>query len=108
MRAGRLDRLITIERYAGETLDALRNPVPSWTLIAADVPAEIVQGSAQEFIRAGAVEETAYVFRIRFLAGIALSDRVTHEGALYDIKELKELGRRAGLELRCLKIAGGN
>lgn len=101
MRAGKLDRTITIERV-GTTVDDYGTPGEGWTEIAT-VRAQRVQSSTEEFIRSfGASEETAVVFRIRHLDGLAPADRVTEQGQVFNIKEIKELGRRDGLELRCI------
>lgn len=108
MRAGQLDRLIRIDHYSTDAVDDFGTPTPAWTLIADGVPAQIVQASTQEFLRGGASEETAIIFRIRWMAGVTLSDRVTYEGQVFNIKETKEIGRRKGLDLRCVRLTGGN
>lgn len=103
MRAGRLDRSVTLQRSTN-SVDAAGTPVFTWTDIAT-VRAEIVQASTEEFIRAqGASDETITIFRIRYLDGITNADRVLYGAALHNIKEVKEIGRRKGLELRCLKV----
>jgi SPP1 family predicted phage head-tail adaptor len=104
MRAGKLDRTITIERRA-ETLDAYGVPSESWTTLAT-VRAELVQSSTREFLAAyGTEAEPATVFRIRYVAGLTTADRVTYAGEALNIVELKETGRRRGLEIRCGKGA---
>ncbi|MDW9626495.1 phage head closure protein [Sinorhizobium meliloti] len=105
MRAGRLDRSITIQRSTYE-IDPAGSPVYTWTDIAT-VRAEIVQASTEEFIRSyGASDETLVIFRIRFLDGVTNADRVTFEGEHHNIKEVKEIRRRRGLELRTVRVAG--
>ncbi len=103
MRAGRLDRTITLQRFTSAP-DDFGTPVETWSDVAT-LRAEIVQGSTAEFMRGGAVDETVIVFRTRFLAGITNTDRVTFDGAVFDVKETKEIGRRRGLELRCVARA---
>ena len=104
MRAGRLDRTITIERVTNG-VDDYGTPQEGWTTLAT-VRAELLQTSVEEFIRAyGATADTIAIFRIRFIDGLTLADRVTYDGRPYDVKEAKELGRRMGLELRCV-VAG--
>lgn len=103
MRAGKLDKTVVIERR-GETVDEFGTVSDGWTLIAS-VRAQIVQASTEEFLRsAGTSAETAIVFRIRHRADLMTSDRVTHAGRAFDVKEIKELGRREGLDLRCVAI----
>jgi SPP1 family predicted phage head-tail adaptor len=102
MRAGKLDRPITIER-ATTAIDDAGTPQTTWATVAT-LRAQIITQSAQEFIRAegGGTSENAIVFRTRYVEGVQLDDRVTYEGASFDVKETKEIGRRRGLEIRCI------
>ncbi|MGP2493509.1 phage head closure protein [Mesorhizobium sp. PUT5] len=100
MRAGKLDRTITIQSFTS-TVDDYGTPVKAWTDVAT-VRAEVVQASTEEFIRGwGASDETVIIFRIRWLDGLSNADRCCHHGNTFNIKEIKEIGRRKGLELRC-------
>ncbi|WP_332712617.1 phage head closure protein [Pelagibacterium mangrovi] len=100
MRAGKLTHTITIQRFTS-TVDEYGTVVEDWTTLAT-VKTEIIQASTTEFLRSfGTSEEPAIIFRIRHKRGITLADRVMHGGNVLDIKEIRELGRRAGLELRC-------
>ena len=99
IRAGKLDRTITIERQT-TTLDANRAPVSTWTPIAT-VRAELVETATEEIIMAhGADAPTATVFRLRYIEGVTVADRVIFEGVVHDLKGATEIGRRRGLELR--------
>lgn len=101
MRAGKLDKSITIERFA-TTVDDFGTETEAWTPVAT-VRAQLIQASTEEAIRAfGTNSESVSVFRIRHHDGIVLADRVVYAGQAYDLKEVKELGRREGLELRCV------
>jgi SPP1 family predicted phage head-tail adaptor len=103
MRAGKLDRTIAIERQT-ETVNAAGSVASTWTNIAT-VRAELIQASAREFLEAhGETESTTIVFLVRYVAGITTDDRVTYAGATFDLVEIKEIGRRRGLELRCERI----
>lgn len=101
MRAGKLDRFITIERST-ETKNQHHTPVSAWTTIAA-VRAEIVTQSASEFLTGfGEAEAGTIIFRIRYLPSITIADRVAYAGKVYDLKEVTEIGRRRGIELRAV------
>ena len=101
MRAGKLDRMITIERKA-ETVTASGAVAATWIDIAT-VRAEVVQQTATEFLTGfGESENGTVIFRIRYLPGISTTDRVHFDGTLYDLKEITEIGRRRGLELRAV------
>lgn len=99
MRSGKLDRLITIER-ATETVAPSGAVSSTWTPIAT-VRAEIVNQTATEFLAGhGEAERGTIIFRIRFLADITTDNRITFNGAHYNVREIVEIGRRRGLELR--------
>jgi len=101
MRAGKLDKTITIQRFTS-TVDEYGTPVETWADLAT-VRAQIIQATTEEFIKGwGASTEAATVFRIRHMDGITPADRVTYQGRAYDLKEIKEFGRREGLDLRCV------
>jgi len=98
LNIGKMDRRIAIERVtrvkvAGEV-------VPTWTTLAT-VWAEVVQQTAGEFFTGyGEAETGSVIFRVRYRPGITTKDRVTYDGAAYDLKEITEIGRRDALELR--------
>ncbi|QDM16739.1 head-tail adaptor protein [Tardiphaga sp. vice352] len=99
MRAGDLTETITIERVS-TVLDANRAPVETWVPLAT-VRAGIVTASTEEFIRGrGAASETSIVFRIRFVDDLTLADRVIYYGEAYNLKDMRELGRARGLDIR--------
>lgn len=102
MRAGKLDKLIRIERPNGYTDDGHGGQNPVWAKVA-NIRAEIVQASTEEFIRAyGASDDNVIIFRTYFIDGVTNACRIIYAGAEFDIKETKELGRRKGLEIRCV------
>lgn len=99
IRAGKLDRQITIERQT-ETVAASGAVSQTWAPVAT-VRAELVQRGADEYLAGfGEVQTGSAVFRIRYLAGITTADRVSCDGITYDIDEIAELGRKRALELR--------
>jgi SPP1 family predicted phage head-tail adaptor len=99
MQAGKLDRVITIERSTYVD-DGYGNQTYVWSPIAT-LRAQVIQATTEEFMRAwGVSSEIAIIFRTRYLDGVSLSDRIRYEGEFLNIKEVKELGRRRGLEIR--------
>lgn len=103
MRAGAMDRVIEIQR-ASESVNSLGQVVAVWSAIAT-MRAQKIEASTTEFMRAfGASTETAIIFRTRFLDGVTLADRVSYEGNAFNLVDVKEIGRRKGLELRCTRI----
>lgn len=104
MRAGKLDRIIDIQRHA-MTVDDYGTEMEAWTTVAT-VRAQLIQSSTEEFMRSfGSSEESTVIFRVRYREDFSPPDRVTYRGQSFDIKEIKELGRQDGLDLRCVSVA---
>ncbi|TKA98542.1 head-tail adaptor protein [Cereibacter changlensis] len=105
MRAGKLAHVITVQGLT-TTINDMGTPTQTWTL-KATLRAEKVEQSTKEYIRGyGASDETVAVFRTRFLGDITTADRIRFADQSYGIKEIAPIGRRKGLELRCVAISG--
>lgn len=103
MRAGKLDRSITIQKFTS-TVNDYGSPVESWTDVAT-LRAQVLQSSTEEFLRGyGEAETTAIILRIRWRDGIIPDNRVVYDGRNLNIREIKEIGRRKGLDLRCEEV----
>lgn len=104
MRSGKLDRVIRIDTYSAGIPDVYGTVHPGYVTLAT-MRAQIIQSSTEEFQRAyGASGETAIIFRTHYVDGVSTNDRVIYEGENFNIKEVKEIGRRGGLELRCIAL----
>jgi head-tail adaptor len=99
MRAGRLDRTITIQRL-GETVDAAGTVSRAWVDLAM-LRVEVVSLNLAEAAAAfGDAETGALTLHSRFVVGITTADRVLLDGTPHNLKAIAEIGRRRGLELR--------
>jgi SPP1 family predicted phage head-tail adaptor len=111
MRAGDLDRRIIIQRLTtGESPSG--EPIETWNAVAT-VWAKVEQQSGREFFAtAQEVSERKTVFRIRYMPDLTVLDRVIYPvvdlgsppeeppaASVYSIGEVRELGRREGIEL---------
>ena len=104
MRAGKLDRVITIQVYTRTGTTPGGAPIMAWSDVAT-VRAQLLQASTEEYQRAyGEGGNTAVIFRIRWLDDVTVEHRVVYEGKNLNIRETKEIGRRHGLELRCEEV----
>jgi SPP1 family predicted phage head-tail adaptor len=104
MQAGKLHHIIAIEREIEAVLPS-GSVSKSWTNVAT-IRAEIVQRSAAERLTGyGEAEDGTIVFRIRYRPGLKTRDRVVYDGRAFDIKEITEIGRKRGLELRGVSLA---
>ncbi|NTA48028.1 phage head closure protein [Agrobacterium tumefaciens] len=99
MRAGKLDRSITVQSFTS-TVNDYGTPIETWTDVAT-VRAQIIQSSTEEFLTSGATDETVIIFRTRYFGAVAPKSRIIFEGEEYNVREVKEIGRRKGLDLRC-------
>ncbi|MEO9335958.1 head-tail adaptor protein [Mesorhizobium sp. SB112] len=101
MRAGKLDRVIAIERQT-EIVSATGGVTSAWTKIAT-TRAEVLRRLADEItVGFGEAEIGRVTFRFRWRPGIRTADRIIHDGIAHDIKEIVEIGRRRTLEVRAV------
>jgi SPP1 family predicted phage head-tail adaptor len=103
MRAGQLDRKITIQHYT-TTRSPLGDEVLSWVNLVPPVWAQVLPVSGREFANATLEQkltEKTQRFRIRWLASARKDTklRIVYDGETYDVKHIAEIGRRVGLEL---------
>ena len=70
----------------------------------ATVWAQVIEDGAEELIRdgGGSQAESTAVFRIRYLGGPTTSNRISYCSGFYDIRSIKEIGRREGHEIRAV------
>ena len=100
MRAGRLDRRLTIQ---SRTLarNARGDESASWSNTAT-VWASRRDVSGREFFSSSEIRaDISTVFRIRHRDGVSVLDRVIEDGLTYDIVHIARIGRREGLDLVC-------
>ncbi len=103
MKAGRLTEEIRIERFTSTVNDA-GTPIQTWARLCV-LRAEKVEESTTEYIRNfGASDEAVAIFRARFFDGIGNADRVIWKGEAFNIRQVSPIGRRKGVELRCVRI----
>ena len=110
MRAGNLDRRITLQR-ASVAQNGLGEEIETWADLAT-VWAEKIESRrlAKEQSDAGEARQALRrrTFRIRWSSGLAdlnARDRVIFDGQACDILGVTELGRREGLEIETLQRA---
>lgn len=100
MRAGDIDRRITIERFT-QTQAPDGSPIETWAPLGTVWAKVDQQGGREFFATAQEVSERKVVFRIRWIEGLTVLDRVMCDGAEHDIVEVRRLGRKEGVELHC-------
>lgn len=98
MRAGRLDRRVTIQQRTLER-NAYGEQVETWSTLAT-VWGQRQDLRGREFYAARqVVAEVTTVFRLRYRTDVTVLNRLVCEGVTYDINQVSELGRHDGLEI---------
>jgi SPP1 family predicted phage head-tail adaptor len=96
----RLDRRVTVQRRT-LTQDGAGEAIESWT-DDATVWAEARDPKGRELFQAD--QRAAQIDRVFVLRWRAINQkdyRILYENDVYDIEEIAEIGRQAGLQLRC-------
>lgn len=102
MRAGALDRVIEIQTGT-VTYDEYRNQSTTWSKLVT-LRAQLVNRLVDSRDGQHVTTDSTATFRTYFYPGVTLDHRVMFEGHAYTIKSIKELGRRAGMDLACERI----
>ena len=101
MKAGRLDRRITIEDFTC-TVNDREEPVKSWAAISggSGIPAQVTQSGGRELWEVRKENaDVECVFKIRYLAGLNERQRISYNGRYYGIYRIEEINRREGFNL---------
>lgn len=101
MRAGRMDRRVTLQQRTMAAPNDYSEKIPSYSTLAT-VWAEKRDVSGREFFSSNQPHaESSTRFVIRYRSGLTPIHRLVHDGVTYDIVHVAEIGRRVGLELVC-------
>lgn len=109
MRAGKLDRRITLERFTA-TRDEFNEPVETWGTLATVSASYEPLSDGEKFRASETAAEASARFAIRYsttVADLNPKDRLTFEGDPWEIVRVKEIGRREGLEITATARADG-
>lgn len=103
MRAGKLNRVIYVERKVAD-LDAAGYAVPVWSLVGT-VRAEIINHAIDEAATdLGEAGTAGVTFQTRYFGGLTTADRIRFLGRHYNVTAIAEIGIRAGLEIKAQAI----
>jgi SPP1 family predicted phage head-tail adaptor len=105
MRAGKMDRRVSLQRWTETGRDPLNQPVYAWVEIA-EVWAQ--QRPVRGGERMAAQQQSGdkmMGFHIRYRTDLSVKDRVVFEGVSYEIQDLRELGRRVVTEIDAVGVA---
>lgn len=106
MSAGKLRHRITIQGEGTRTSDGQGGYTQEWTNVAANVPAYLKQSSGRETNAADRLQaESTLDCVIRYRSDVTTAQRVSHGGAVYNIRSVEDVEFRARW-LR-LRLEGG-
>jgi len=98
MRAGRMDRLITLQSYT-ETQATSGAITKNWAPIATVWAEKIPIRGAERFVGSQIVAELEAKYRIRFRSDLTAAKGIIDNEEEFDIQSIIELGRKEGLEI---------
>lgn len=103
MRAGNLDRTIEIESR-GTGVDLYGTPIDVWTTFATMRAQKLENAIDDREGARGDTTDNVITFRMRWLDGLTLENRINYETRPFKIMRIKELGRRVGLDIVCERV----
>lgn len=103
MRAGRLDRRITIQGKSITQSDS-GEEVVTWGVVATVWAEKIENRGDERFAARQIVGHAVRTFRFRWsdtVSEVSTEHRIVFDGRSFDITDVREIGRREGIEVDC-------
>ena len=97
MRAGKLDRRITIRRYT-TTRNDFGEDIRAWSDVATVWAQQRPNRGAERFAAQQIVGSRVLTFHIRYRADLTTADRIYYNDREYNIVDVREIGRRVVTE----------
>lgn len=108
MRAGKLDRRLTIRRLVETGRDAMNAPVVEWSDVATVWAQQRLNRGSERFAAEQVSGTAVMTFHIRYRADLTITDRLVYEGREYEIiAPPREIGRRVVSEIDAVARADG-
>lgn len=104
MRAGKLDRLVTIQSKS-EVVDAFGERTNTWSTFLTVHAMPVQKDGKEQTTDSNRSTDRMVNFRIRYKSTITNEMRVIWESNYYKIEDIKELGRREGMILITSKLS---
>ena len=98
MRSGDLDKTIELQ-YAVTVQDAFGEPVETWATLATVAAKVQPQRGSERFTAEQVVGKAVVTFKLRYRTDLSVLNRIRYNSRDYDIHDVRELGRREGLEI---------
>lgn len=102
MRAGKLDRRLTVLRFGETGRDALNQPIEGFSPVARVWAQQRPIRGEERFEAQQVAASQVMTFHIRYRKDLTVKDRVLYDGREWDIKDVREIGRRVVTEFDCV------
>lgn len=99
MRAGKMDRRITIERATVVGKDDFNDDVLEWGPIATVWAQARPNRGAERFTAAEVAGSAVMTFHIRYRDDVTVKDRILYDGKTWNIVDVREVGRHVVTEI---------
>jgi SPP1 family predicted phage head-tail adaptor len=104
MRAGKRDRRVVIERVV-ISRDAFNAPVETWVPLPPVWAGKVNKPGAERFAAQEVSGLAVRTFEIRYRRDLTVKDRIVYDGRTWNITDVREIGRRKGIEIDCVARA---
>lgn len=103
MQAGRLDRRLTIQKKT-VTQNSAGEEIETWSTHATVSAIKLENRGAERFTSQQLLGEGVKTFQIRWsnrVKALTSEHRILFDNRIHEIKDIRELGRREGIEIDC-------
>ncbi len=104
MRAGKMDRRVTLLKWQETGRDALNAPIEAFVPVATVWAQQRPERGAERFAAAQIAGAKVMTFHIRFRSDISIKDRLSYKGQVFEISDVRELGRQVVSEIDCVAV----
>ncbi len=101
MRAGKLDRWVTIQQ-ASTVIEAAGDETLTWSTFVEVWGGIVYKPGNEQSVQGIEAPSRPITFRIRYVSGVTGAMRLNIEGVIYNILDVREVGRRAGLDIEAI------
>ena len=100
MRAGKLDRKITIQEKS-VTTSARGEPIETWTDVATVWAQARPNRGSERFGVMQTLGSAVTTFTMRWRDDVTVLNRVRYDDKIWNILDVREIGRQVGIEIDC-------
>ncbi|WP_166163115.1 phage head closure protein [Chelativorans oligotrophicus] len=101
MRAGKLDRRLTIRRFTVIGRDEFNAPIKDWSDLATVWAQQRPNRGGERFAAQQIAGSSVMTFHIQY-RDVKVTDRILYDGREWNITDVREVGRRVVTEIDCV------